>query len=125
MLHHHLGHISLLAAKKLIHDGLVTGLRLESNLLTDFFCESYTYAKAIQLPILKERGGEQVKAVEDEIHLDVWGPTKTPTKQGQLYYVTFTDNYSRWTHIEFLEKKLEVFSAYKSFEIWCENQFSI
>ena len=45
------------------------------------------------------------------------------TKKGKRYYITFIDDYSRWTHIEFLTQKSDVFEAYKCFEVWCETQF--
>jgi hypothetical protein len=57
--------------------------------------------------------------------MDVWGPAKVATKRRQHYYVIFTDNYSRWTHIEFLTSKSDVFNAYKCFEAWCETQFGV
>lgn len=55
----------------------------------------------------------------------MWGPARVATKKGRCYYVTFTDDYSRWTHIEFLTNKSDVFDAYKRFEAWCETQFDV
>lgn len=46
MLHRRLGHIAPGAARKLVRDGLVTGLKLDDGSDTDFFCESCAYAKA-------------------------------------------------------------------------------
>ena len=42
-LHRRLGHISASAARKLVSDGLVTGLKLEGGDVGDFFCESCAY----------------------------------------------------------------------------------
>lgn len=122
ILHRRLGHIAPAAARKLVKEGLVTGLELETDGDTDIFCESCAFAKATRLPIAKERKGEGASEFGQEVHSDVWGPAKVATRKGRRYYVTFTDDYSRWTHITFLEKKSDVFQAYKDFEMWCETQ---
>ena len=45
--HCHMGHISLKIMQKLVDDGFVTGICLETTLSGDpFFCESCIYAKA-------------------------------------------------------------------------------
>jgi hypothetical protein len=124
MLHQHLGHITPAAARKLVHDGIVSGLKLDSDGPSDFFCESCTYAKATKLPIAKERSGEGAKSFGKEVYSDVWGPATTATQKGWQFYITFTDNFSCWTHIEFLEKKSNTFNAYKNYEAWCETQFN-
>jgi len=41
---------------------------------------------------------------------------------GYLYYLTFTDDYSRKTWIYFLKKKDEVFSWFRHFKAFTENQ---
>ena len=41
---------------------------------------------------------------------------------GYLYYLTFTDDYSRKTWIYFLKKKDEVFSLFRHFKALIENQ---
>jgi len=54
-----------------------------------------------------------------EIHTDVWGPSKITTLGGQHYYVSFTDDYSRETHLYMLKQKSEVFTKYQQYESWC------
>ena len=38
------------------------------------------------------------------------------------YYVSFTDDYSRWTHLKLLATKDETFEAYQDFEVWANTQ---
>ena len=40
------------------------------------------------------------------------------------YFVNFIDDYSRFTWIYFLRSKAEVFSAFKFFHVYIQNQFS-
>ena len=58
--HRRMGHISTETARKLVSQGLVTGVSLE---LTDYvnpiFCESCVYVKSSHKPIQKVRGGER------------------------------------------------------------------
>ena len=37
----------------------------------------------------------------------------------------YTDDHMRWTHIELLHAKDEVFNAYTDFEVWMKTQFRV
>jgi len=52
-LHCYLGHIAPGTAQKLVDNGLVIGLKLESGENTDFFCKSCIYGKMTWVPILR------------------------------------------------------------------------
>jgi len=60
-LHRRLGHISASAARKLVSDRLVTGLRLEGGDVGEFFCEFCAYGKMTRTPVAKIREGEEAK----------------------------------------------------------------
>lgn len=123
-LHRRLGHISLSTLQRLSADDLICGIKLPNvKGAKSISCDSCVYGKAIRSPITKMRTSERAKGVGDEVHSDVWGPARTSTKRGKRYYVSFTDDNSRWTHIEPLRRKSDVFGAYKRFEAWLETQF--
>jgi hypothetical protein len=124
LLHRQLGHIAPGAAQKLVQDSLVTGLKLMDSGDADFFCKSCAYGKMTWLPISKVWMGEGAKAFGEEVHSDVWGPACVETKGGKCYYVTFIDDYSQWTHIDFLANKSDTLESYKSFNAMCKTQFS-
>ena len=73
-------------------------------------------------PIKCTRVEPQASAFGEEIHSDVWGksPVMTPGYKG--YCVSFTDDYSRWTHLKLLAMKDETFEAYQDFEAWANTQ---
>ena len=56
----------------------------------------------------------------DEIHLDIWGPSPIQTPGHKNYYVSFTDNHTRWTRLQLLATKDSIFQAYKDFEAWAK-----
>ena len=73
--------------------------------------------------ICKECCAPLATAFGDEIHTDVWGgPSTLLSLGGRKYYVSFTDDYSRYTHITLLHTKDEVFDTYKAFTAWVKTQ---
>jgi len=47
------------------------------------------------------------------VHSDLGGPISEPSRGGALYFGTFTDDFSRWTDVVFLQKKSDVLAGYK------------
>lgn len=120
-LHCCLGHISPRAVKELIRHGIVNGVILRDK-SDDFECQACTIAKSTKKSIPKVQEGERVKEFGEEIHSDLWGPASTATFGGRRYYVSFTDDWSRWTTVCLLWQKSKAFSAYKDFVTWLHTQ---
>ncbi|TFY50793.1 hypothetical protein EVG20_g11324 [Dentipellis fragilis] len=118
-LHRRMGHIAPSAAKRLIENGFITGLRLDTSSEEPTFCESCIYAKAVRKSIPKERTSEHRTEFGDEVHTDVWGPAPKATLGARRYYVTFTDDATRYTHLYLLRTKDQAFEAYCKYEAWC------
>ncbi|THH18467.1 hypothetical protein EUX98_g8949, partial [Antrodiella citrinella] len=120
-LHRLLGHISHESARSLVKKGLVTGVILdESEAVVE--CASCRFAKATRKAIQREREGEQAKAVGNEIHSDVWGPAPVQTIGGRRYYISFTDDHSRYTVAYLMRTKDEAFTWYKTFAAFLKTQ---
>ena len=120
-LHHHLGHIPADTICALIRYNIVTRLHLLDD-KWPIFCESCEYAKVTCKHISKERTTLPTKAFRDEIRMDLWGPSPTSTIGGCRYYITFTDDFSRYTSLELLKLKDQMLQAYKSFSVWADTQ---
>ena len=75
-----------------------------------------------KIPVPKVRQGERAKEFADEIHTDLWGPVSIATFGGWCYYISFTDDWSRWTMVCLLRQKSEAFQAYKDFTAWVLTQ---
>ena len=124
-LHRRMGHISPESARRLVRDGLVTGIFLESTgPVKPFFCESCVYAKSSRKPISKVREGDRATEFGGEVHSDLWGPAPVESKGGKKYYITFTDDKTRLTHLYLLRKKDEAFVTYTQYEAWVNTQLS-
>ena len=123
--HRRMGHISPESTRKLVSQGLVTGVFLDlTESIKPFFCELCVYAKSSQKPILKVREGECATEFGGEVHSDLWGPAPVESKGGKKYYITFTDDKTCLTHLYLLWKKDEAFATYKEYEAWVNTQLS-
>ena len=122
-LHHHMGHIAPDAAH-LVTNGVVKGIKLDSTTAITA-CDSCMYAKMTRTPVPKERKGAHSTVVGAEVHTDVWGLSPIKTMGAQAYYVSFTDDKSRFTQVHLLSHKSDVFDAYCKFEAWLKTQYGI
>ena len=55
------------------------------------------------------------------IHTDVCGLMSTQAKGGYEYFITFTDDYSRY-YVYLMRRKSEAFEKFKEFRAEVENQ---
>ena len=93
---------------------LVTGLRLIDD-LSPFTCNSCDWAKMTHKHIRKHRVTPQATHFGAEVHSDVWGPSVIKSINNRSYYVSFTNNYSRYSLMAFLRTKDKTLKAYKSY----------
>jgi len=73
-------------------------------------------------PIPKERSGKHADSPGAEIHTYFWGPSPVKSLGGKLYYISFTDNKTHYTHVYLLALKIEGYQVYFSFEAWLRTQ---
>ena len=118
-----MGHISSAVIKRLIKQKVVLGLELDIKSEASFF-PTCAKAKPTRKPIPKEGVKYVSQALGDKIHLDVWGPATPQSYNGKLYYVSFTNDYTRWTTIYCISQKSEVLPKYKEYEAWMGTQYS-
>ena len=123
-IHRRLGHISADSIRDLIRANAATGLH-PIDLHSPISCDSCEHAKATRKIIRKSTINPRAQAFGDEVHTDVWGPAPVKTIGGRRYYITFTDDHSRFTKIELLRTKDEAFAAYKAFAAWAKTQHGV
>ena len=97
-LHRKMGHISHTVVKRLIEQKIVLGLKLDTKSEPTFYT-SCAKARPTRKPVPKERVDYISHALGDKIHSDIWGPATPQSYNRKLYYVSFTDDYTRWTTI--------------------------
>jgi len=109
--HERLGHVNVAGIKRMIKNKDIDGLKCSSMVVKDV-CEPCVYGKAAMTP-MPSAGGVRVSKRLQLLHSDLGGPMSEPSRGGALYFGTFTDNFSRWTDVVFLQKKSDLLSVYK------------
>ncbi|GJQ93236.1 retrotransposon protein, putative, ty1-copia subclass [Tanacetum coccineum] len=114
--HCRLAHISKKRIKKLQQEGLLRSTDDESF----DQCVSCLSGKMTRksFPHHPERATDLLGI----IHTDVCGPLRHVSRQGASYFITFTDDYSRYGYVYLLKHKHEVFETFKVFKNEVENQ---
>ena len=113
--HCHLGHISVKRMKKLHKDGLFDSLDYESF----DTCEPCLMGKMTKT--LFSGTMERASDLLEIIHTDVCGPMSVGACGGYLYFLTFTDDLSRYGYICLMKRKYEAFEKFKEFQTEVEN----
>ncbi|KAJ9553804.1 hypothetical protein OSB04_017849 [Centaurea solstitialis] len=114
--HSRLGHINKKHIAQLQKDGVLESFDLKS----DDVCESCLLGKMTKSPFTGscERG----EGLLDLVHTDVCGPFRSATKDGKRYYVTFTDDFSRYGYVYLIKHRLDTFEVFKRYQNEVENQ---
>jgi len=108
--HSRLGHPAFSIVDQILSDNNLPFVSDENN---KSVCDSCQLAKSHQLPY--SRSNKIATAPLELISSDVWGPT--PTSVGRhTYYVSFIDDYSRYTWIYLLKKKYDAFQVFRDFQ---------
>ena len=66
--------------------------------------------------------GERANDLLTLIHTDVCGSLSTPARGGYQYFITFTDDFSRYDYVYLLKHKSEAFEKFKIFKNEVQNQ---
>jgi len=56
------------------------------------------------------------------VHTNMCGPMRVESNGGAQYFITFTDDHSRWVKIQLIKSKDEALSAFKRFKLFAEKQ---
>ena len=92
----------------------------KDRVLTSFdTCEACLMGKMTKMPFTSHR--EWALELLNIIHSDVCGPMNIPTRDGYLYFVTFTDDLNRYGYIYLMKHKSETFEKFKEFQNEVEN----
>ena len=116
MWHCRLGHIGIKRMKELHKDGLLESLDFDSI----DRCEPCLMGK-----MTRSLFNGRVERADDLlgiIHTDVCGLMRVSTRNGYHYFVTSTDDLSRYGYIYLMKHKSETFDKFKEFQNEVENQ---
>lgn len=116
--HSHLGHPSSAVVHQILsknHISFVPGLNKGA------VCDTCQKGKSHQLPY--PRSSSASSSPLELVFFDAWGPA--PTSMGKnSFYVSFIDDFSKFTWIYLLHHKYDVFKNFYEFRTMVERQFN-
>ncbi|WVZ90398.1 LOW QUALITY PROTEIN: hypothetical protein U9M48_036704 [Paspalum notatum var. saurae] len=113
--HCRLGHINKKRVEKLHKDGLLDSFDYESFET----CESCLLGKMTKAPFTGQ--GERASELLALVHTDVCGPMSSVARCGFQYFITFTDDFSRYGYIYLMRHKSESFERFKQYQNEVQN----
>ncbi|KAL0378557.1 UNVERIFIED_CONTAM: Retrovirus-related Pol polyprotein from transposon TNT 1-94 [Sesamum radiatum] len=114
--HARLGHISKDRIRRLVD---TKSLKIDdlNHLPT---CESCLKGKMTKKPFVGQSA--IAKGLLDLVHTDVCGPLSIQSRGGFSYFITFTDDHSRYDYVHLMRYKSEAFGRFKEYRLEVENQ---
>ena len=70
----------------------------------------------------RKLGANRCTNVLELIHTDICGPFPIASWNGQWYFITFIDDYSRYGYLYFIHEKSQALDVFKSFKAEVELQ---
>ncbi|KAL0440427.1 UNVERIFIED_CONTAM: Retrovirus-related Pol polyprotein from transposon TNT 1-94 [Sesamum latifolium] len=111
-----LGHISKDRIRR-----LVDSKNLEIDNLDHLpTCESCLKGKMTKKPFIGHNA--VANGLLDLVHTDVCGPLSIPARGGFSYFITFTNDHSRYGYVYLMRYKFEAFGRFKEYKLEVENQ---
>ena len=113
----HLNHNSL---RSLQNNNLVKGMSFKTDDEVKAPCDACLKGKQSRNSFPKEEATRATELLEIS-HSDVCGPMTNKSLGGNAYFVTFIDDWSRFTTVYFMRNKSEIFNKFKDFEAMATN----
>src|SRR5688572_5737299 len=116
--HRRLGHLNR-PSMRLLQIKMSSGV--QSDEVSSIPCEACVKGKQHRKPF-KKTGVKRAEHVLGLIHSDLCGPMQVSSVGGARYFLTFTDDYTRYSVVYFLKSKTEVVDKFKEYKALVENQ---
>ena len=113
--HYRLGHIGSNSINRMISHDLIPK---DCIALSTQNCECCAQAKIVKKPF---KSVSRTTTLLELIHTDICDNKDHLTRGGKRYFITFTDDYSKYTYVYLLKTKDEAFEKLKIFKEEVEN----
>ena len=117
--HERLAHVNVAGIKSMVARGVVKGVDIAPS-TTEDNCVGCVLGKSHRAPIPKVSDSRATQPLQ-LVHSDVSGPIEVESIGGAKYFVSFIDDYSKWTVVYFMRRKSEVLECFKHFKALAEK----
>src|SRR6202522_967132 len=120
--HKNFGHIATPSLERLHRENMVNGMIVDQSSSPSKSCDICIQAKQARHSYPKE-AEHCCRDASERIMSDVWGPAQKISIGGWKYYISFTDNATRYVHVLFLADKSQAFDRIKERVAQIKRQF--
>lgn len=114
-LHERMGHAGKHKLRSMVNSNLLGDVKITDIDSVDVKCTECDLGKLKRTKFNKQKGVVTTE-VGEVVHSDVCGPINPATMAGTQYFVSFIDDFSRYSWVYFMKHKSEVFSKFRLFE---------
>jgi len=120
-LHTRLNHMPFGALRRLMKEGSLDGVpdRVDNSWASERFCEDCVSGKLTRAPHTVPVACADVPLFR--VYTDVHGLLPTKSRRGNIYWVSFIDDFSQFPAVYFISRKSDVFTVFKRYKVWAEN----
>ncbi len=117
--HQRLGHISEDTIQRMANSGIAKGMKVDGHGMGD--CSACHKGKQTRNPI-PHTTQDWSSEILERVFSDLCGPMETLSIKGYRYFITFTDDYSRYTYIGFCKTKDDALILFKTWKAHAEKE---
>jgi len=117
--HERMAHVSHSTIQSMVQNKVVTGVEIESTDNSDPPCDGCVIGKGHREPIPKSVKFKSTTLLQ-LVHSDLNGPLEVPSLGGSKYFVTFIDDFSKWTVVYMMRNKSETFERFKQYHAYSQ-----
>lgn len=117
--HERMAHVDPSAISKMVSKNIVNGIEIKKSSDDNLKCDGCVLGKAHRSNIPKLSSSRSLQILE-LVHSDLNGPLDRPSLGGSRYFITFVDDYSRWTVVYMMRKKSESLKYFKVYHKYAE-----
>jgi len=121
--HRRFGHIGVSGLQCTLSKWLVTGMTVNDTDLPKFDCAACTQAKLARAPFPRQ-SESRAERLGDLAHMDLWECRATGI-HSMRYFISFIDDHSRCTAIEFLRTKDQAAEKFRNYVAYLECQYNM
>ena len=120
--HKNFGHIAVPSLERLYQEKMVDGMAVDESSIPSKSCEACIQAKQAHKSFPQEAEHRSLEPGE-RVMSDVWGPAGKESIGKWKYYISFTDDCTRYVHVLFLKDKGQAFDRIKERILQIKRQF--
>ena len=109
--HHRLAHVNPAGIEQMIKKNVVKGAKLLPGTFDAKICHGCVLGKGHRDSFPKHSMSRTNRVLEI-VHSDVVGPLEIPSIGGSRYFITFIDDYSKWTVVYMMRKKSDALGCF-------------